>query len=82
MTQRQFNQKSQRNPKYSNWIPNKRYLRERVENKLRDSFWILKKSLDGSGKKERRSGCQVLEALMSVGRNTTVGKDSETHILS
>ena len=45
MTQRQFNQKSQRNPKYSNSIPNKRYLRERVENKLRDSFQIPKKSL-------------------------------------
>ena len=54
----------------SNWIPNRRYLRERVKNKLRDSFWIPKKSLDGSGKKERRSGRQVLEALMSVGRNT------------
>ena len=53
-----------------------------MENKLRDSFWILKKSLDGSGKKERRSGHQVPEALMRVGRNTTVGKDSETHILS
>ena len=57
-------------------------LRECVENKLRDSFWVSKKSLEGGGKKERRSGRQVPEALMSVGRNTTVGKDSETHILS
>ena len=57
-------------------------LRECVENKLRDSFWIPKKSLEGSGKKERWRGRQVPEALMSAGRNATVGKDSETHVLS
>ena len=33
------------------------------------------KESEGSGKKERWSGHQVAEALMSVGRNTTVGKD-------
>ena len=61
MTQQQFSQKSQRIPKYSNWIPNKRYLRERVENKLRDSFRIPKKSLkvvvrkrDGVGVKSQK----------------------------